>query len=253
MKNQIHNEDCTFTMDRMPDNYIDLTVTSPPYDHLRDYNGYSFDFEVIAHELYRVTKEGGVLVWIVGDATVNGSETGTSFRQALYFMECGFKLWDTMIYRKARVLPQQQHKRYNPCFEYMFIFSKGYPKTFNPIMVDNKHAGKIVTTSGQRESHNGFRHDTPKKVTVNEQKFKHNIWEYSNQAIKGHPAVFPEQLALDHILTWSNKDDLVYDPFMGSGTTAKMCIQSGRNYIGSEISKEYCDIATKRLLTLTTN
>lgn len=243
MKNQIHNEDCTFTMDRMPDNHIDLTVTSPPYDHLRDYNGYSFDFEVIAHELYRVTKEGGVVVWIVGDATINGSETGTSFRQALYFMECGFKLHDTMLFEKnSSTFPARQNgNRYTQIFEYMFIFSKGKPKTVNLIAdKPNKWAG-----------HTSFDGKIP---AVPDFSPRNNIWRYTTSFNDktGHPAVFPEKLALDHILTWSNKGDLVYDPFMGSGTTAKMCIKSGRNYIGSEISSEYCDMATTRL-TLTTN
>ena len=136
--NKIYNENCLDTMARMEDNFIDLTVTSPPYDNLREYNGYSFDFENIAKELYRVTKVGGVVVWIVGDATKNGNEYGTSFKQALFFKECGFNLHDTMIYRKLNYLPITTN-RYEPQFEYMFILSKSKLKTFNPIKKQIKH------------------------------------------------------------------------------------------------------------------
>ena len=141
MINKTHNENCLDTMARMNDNFIDLTVTSPPYDNLRDYNGYSFDFESIAEELYRVTKEGGVVVWIVNDATIKGSETGTAFKQALKFMEVGFNLHDTMIFQKTNPIPQIYRKRYNGIFEYMFVFSKGKVKTHNPIKIDCLHAG----------------------------------------------------------------------------------------------------------------
>lgn len=237
--NTIYNENCLDTMKCMLDNFIDLTVTSPPYDNLRTYNGYSFDFQSIAKELYRVTKQGGVVVWVVGDATVNGSESGTSFAQALYFKSIGFKLHDTMIYEKSG-MSNPSSNRYHQVFEYMFVFSKGSIKTFNPIKDrENKYKG----ICGGEHS---FRADFGMRF---------NVWRYANggnntstdrEAFK-HPAPFPELLANDHIVSWSNENDIVYDPFMGSGTTAKVAILNGRKYIGSEISSDYCVLANNRI------
>ena len=249
--NKIHNENCLDTMSRMNDNFIDLTVTSPPYDNLRNYNGYEFDFESIAKELFRVTKVGGVVVWVVGDATINGSETGTSFKQSLYFKEIGFNLHDTMIWRKINPMPQTKiGRRYTLAMEYMFIFTKGLVKTFNPIMEKTKTFGKDLSPSTQRRP-DGSKSQTRLNAQIgrkiNEYKQLSNVWDILTKTYSGHPATFPEKLAEDHIYTWSNKGDLVYDPFTGSGTTAKMSIKLDRNYIGSEISKEYCDIANKRI------
>ena len=251
--NKIHNENCLETMAKMPDNFIDLTVTSPPYDGLRTYNGYSFDFESVAKELYRVTKEGGVVVWVVGDATVKGSETGTSFKQALYFNEIGFNLHDTMIFQKTNPIPQIYRKRYNGIFEYMFVFSKGKVKTHNPIKIDCLHAG--LELNGTTYKNYSKNEQTREKLAkpVKDKKIKGNIWEYvvgkrrEDQEAKGHPAPFPCELVKDHIISWSNENDLVYDPFMGSGTTAKMSILNNRNWIGSEISSEYCNIIEERI------
>lgn len=244
--NKIYNENCLDTMARMPNGFVDLTVTSPPYDNLRTYNGYSFDFEAVAKELYRVTKEGGVVVWIVGDATIKGSETGTSFKQALYFMECGFKLHDTMIWKKTNPMPKVKTKRYFDVFEYMFIFTKEKPTTFNPIMQKCKTGGKIYDSTCKNIGGENGR--TKKKFILNNERYKDNIWEIAIAQNKtSHPAIFPEKLAQDHILTWSNEGDIIFDPFMGSGTTAKMAILNTRNWIGSEISKEYCEIAEKRI------
>ena len=249
--NKIYNENCLDTMARMPDGFIDLTVTSPPYDNLRDYKGYSFDFEKIAKELFRVTKDGGVVVWVVGDATIKGSETGTSFRQALKFMEIGFKLHDTMIYEKAN-FSNPSSNRYHQQMEYMFIFSKGKPKTFNPIKdKENKYVTGSVGQNGSRKK-DGTRIKTEKRI-CGQYGMRSNIWRMKTVGQENfgkniyHPAMFPESLARDHIISWSNEGDLVYDPFMGSGTTAKMAIINKRNYIGSEISKEYCEIAEKRI------
>jgi len=246
--NKIYNEDCIQTMARMQDNFIDLTVTSPPYDNLRTYNGYSFDFETIAKELFRVTKEGGVVVWIVGDATIKGSETGTSFKQALYFIECGFNLHDTMIYEKPNCYAfDSRQGRYKNIFEYMFIFSKGKPKTHNLIKDKPvKSAGKVFNSTKGRDKNGNLRKNN--NVTALDFQVKYNIWKFSNDA-RGtkHPAIFPEQLANDHIISWSNENDIVYDCFMGSGTTAKMALSNERNYIGSEISKEYCHIIEERI------
>lgn len=246
--NKVYNEDNLITMAKMPNDFVDLVVTSPPYDDLRTYNGYSFPFEKIARELYRVIKEGGVVVWVIGDSTKNGSESGTSFKQALFFKEIGFNIHDTMIYKKKRIVPLT-HNRYEQSFEYMFIFSKGKPKTFNPIMINCIHAG--TETWGKPSFHKTSSSGLIKvdKKTINDKKQKDNVWEFLNAKDKvfKHPAPFPEQLANDHIISWSNENDLVFDPFMGSGTTAKMCIINNRNYIGSEISIEYCNIIEKRI------
>jgi len=255
--NKIHNENCLETMAKMPDDFIDLTVTSPPYDGLRDYNGYSFQFEDIAKELYRVTKQGGVVVWVVCDSTIKGSETGTSFKQALYFKECGFNLHDTMFYKKKTYGPVDSRQyRYANVIEYMFVFSKGKPKTFNKLTQlksektlqrqKHKSGGNRRKPNGEMRSIGG--------LSDSNYKMRENVWEYVNggnyandsYALK-HPAVFPEQLVQDHIISWSNEGDLVYDPFIGSGTVAKMSILNNRNWIGSEISSEYCEIIKERV------
>ena len=247
--NKIYNENCLDTMAKMPDGFVDLTVTSPPYDNLRNYNGYSFDFKAVAKELFRVTKQGGVVVWVVGDATVKGSETGTSFKQALYFKDIGFNLHDTMIYGKNSYMPLT-HNRYEQAWEYMFIFSKGRPKSFTPMMIDCLTAGTKRNRGGSKAKESSYAERLRnEKTEVNAQKQHPNIFYYD--VGKGdkttHNAPFPEQLANDHILSWSNEGDLIYDPLMGSGTTAKMALLNDRNYIGSEISKEYCEIAEKRI------
>lgn len=238
MLNNIFTENCLDTMKRMPDDFVDLVVTSPPYDDLRTYNGYSFDFESIAAELFRVMKPGGVVVWVVGDAVQKGTESGTSFKQALHFMSLGFNLHDTMIYEKnSPAYPARASgNRYTQIFEYMFVFSKGKPKSAKMICdKPNKWAG-FKDFSGKL------------KNPVPEFSPRNNIWRYvtSFNGVK-HPAPFPEQLAIDHVLTWSVEGDVVYDPFMGSGTTAKAAILSSRNYIGSEISAEYVEMAEKRI------
>lgn len=252
--NKIFNEDCLQTMSRMPDNYIDLTVTSPPYDGLRTYNGYSFPFEEIAKELYRVTKQGGVVVWIVGDATVNGSETGTSFKQALYFMQCGFNLHDTMIYQKISYMPNKKAKRYDGLFEFMFVFSKNTPKTFNEIIEERTNIEKSICKKDimVRQKDGSFKKS--ERINKGTTKKMGNVWTYLNNSNSTkdkiafeHPAIFPEQLANDHIISWSNEGDIVYDCFGGSGTVAKMAHKWKRNWILSEISSEYVQIAEKRI------
>ena len=247
--------DCLEGMRQMEAESVDLTVTSPPYDNLRTYNGYCFDFENIARELYRVTKQGGVVVWVVGDATIDGDETGTSFRQALFFKEIGFKLHDTMIYAKTSVTNYSPSmKRYKQSFEYMFVLAKESPKTFNPIQ--DKPVLKQVKmhdgTSGRDKNGKLKKNDY---YEVGEYQVRFNVWPFNvgynctthdDIAFK-HPAMFPEALARDHIRSWSNEGDIVLDPFMGSGTTAKVARALGRHYIGFEISAEYCDIIRQRL------
>lgn len=241
---EIWNESNLETMKNMPDNHIDLTVTSPPYDGLRDYNGYSFPFEEIAKELFRVTKQGGVVVWVVGDSVIDGSESGTSFKQALYFKEIGFNIHDTMIYEKSNPIPLT-HNRYEQKFEYMFVFSKGKPKTFNPLK-EKTNGGVAYYNAKVKE---GAARRNGEQIKVSESRYRYNIWEYcvSNNDKTKHPAPFPETLAEEHIVSWSNEDDLVYDPFGGSGTTVKMAHKWKRKSIMSEISLEYCQIAKKRI------
>ena len=241
--------DCLEGLRLLPNDCIDLTVTSPPYDNLRNYNGYSFDFENIAKELYRVTKPGGVIVWIVSDATINGSETGTSFRQALYFKDCGFNLHDTMIWQKDTItFPDKT--RYGSNFEYMFVLSKGKPNSIHKICDrKNKWAGTKVHGTSRDIDGTTFRKCNHNKTFVKEFGERFNVWQLPGEKRNktGHPAVFPLHLAQDHILSWSNEGDIVLDCFMGSGTTAIASVNTNRQYIGFEISKEYCDIAEKRL------
>lgn len=235
---------------------IDLTVTSPPYDNLRTYNGYVFDFETIARELYRVTKAGGVVVWVVADATIDGSETGTSFRQALYFKQCGFRLHDTMIYEKNGPA-HPDATRYQQVFEFMFVFSKGKPKTIH-LLADRKNRWGGWSNFGTRTNRGvdgeiGATGEAGR--TVKDYGVRWNVWEVntgygysaSDELAYQHPAIFPESLARDHILTWSNPDDLVLDPMAGSGTTLKMAQEFGRRYIGFDISPDYCQLAKNRL------
>lgn len=245
--------DCVQLMKSLPDECIDITVTSPPYDDLRTYTGYTFDFESTANELYRITKQGGVVVWIVNDGVVNRSETGTSFKQALYFKECGFYIHDTMIWNKGSCAFPDSN-RYFGVFEYMFVFSKGKPKTFNPIMdKKNKHAGKEA--HGTERQKDGSTKKITRHNVIKEYGRRTNVWEMSGASNNktGHPAVFPMNLAIDHILSWSNENDIVLDPFLGSGTTALAAFKTNRHYIGFEISEKYFDIACKRLDEAETN
>ena len=246
---KIYNENCLITMQKMPDDFVDFVITSPPYDDIRNYNGYQFEFEKIAIELFRVLKMGGVIIWVVNDATIDGSETGTSFKQALFFKQIGFRLHDTMIYYKNNPMPQTGN-RYHQHFEYMFAFSKGSPKTFNPITEPTKYQG--IANMKNRGKHGQLLYE--KIARTNEKKIG-NVFFYSvgggittkDKIAYNHPAIFPEKLALDQIITWTDENELVYDPFMGSGTTAKMSHILNRKWIGSEISTEYIEIAEKRL------
>ena len=256
--NKIYNEDCLTTMANMSNNFIDLVVTSPPYDSLRLYNDYSFDFENIAKELYRIIKTGGIVVWVVNDSTIDGSESGTSFRQALYFKEIGFRLHDTMIYEKngPSFPARKDSNRYSQIFEYMFIFSKGKPKNVN-LICDKPNRWTGTTHFGEKGSYRG-KDDVLKErciKPISDFSPRYNIWKYNrgygystkDEIAFQHPAIFPDELAEDHIISWSNQNDLVYDPFTGSGTTLKMAILNSRNFIGSEISEEYCKIAEERI------
>lgn len=252
--NVIYNEDCALGMSKLNSESVDLTITSPPYDDLRKYKGNStFDFETVAKELYRVTKKGGVVVWVVSDQTDKGSETLTSFKQALYFKEVGFNVHDTMIYAKNNYVPLN-HNRYEQCFEYMFVFSKGRPKTFNPIKVPCKYAGTNTWGNSSFHKTNNSGLVDVGGYRVKDEKIKPNIFYYTVGSVKNKgikfPAPFPEQLVQDHIHTWTNEGDTVLDVFLGSGTTACVAKKMRRNYIGFEIVKEYYDLARSRILDI---
>ena len=257
----IYNGDCLEIMPTLADKSIDLTVTSPPYDNLRTYNGslvWNLEiFQKIAKELYRVTKDGGVVVWVVGDATIKGSETGTSFKQALYFKEIGFNLHDTMIYAKANIgMYDPRNMRYKSAFEYMFVFSKGKPVTYNPIKdKPTINPGRMLSRSNGRTAKGVIRKAKRPAIIQSAFQDRFNIWVYytgNNLSIRGkevkrHPAVFPEQLATDHILSWSNEGDTVLDPFAGSGTTGIAALNTGRKFILIEKDAGYCEIIRKRI------
>jgi len=248
--NRIYCSDCIAFMENLPDNCIDLTVTSPPYDNLRDYNGYHFDCEGIAKQLFRITKVGGVVVWVVGDKITKGNKSLTSFRQALLFQQIGFNVHDTMIYRKKNT-PFMRSNAYTNCFEFMFVFSKGSPKTFNPLKDKTVRSGKEMLVCNKKSD------GINKKILgrLNEQKTKTNIWEYAvglggttNDKIAfNHPAVFPEKLAEDHIMSWSTEGDIVFDPMSGSGTTCKMALLNNRYFLGCDISEEYVNLSKERI------
>lgn len=247
--NIAYNMDCLDGMKLLGDGCIDITVTSPPYDNIRDYNGYVFDWKKTIEQIFRVTKQGGVVVWIVSDQTVNGSETGTSFKQALYAMECGFNLHDTMIWKKEScAFPDAT--RYYPNFEYMFVWSKGKPKAYHPIEDRiNKCAGtKVHGTFREVDGELKRRSRAWKEVMCKDKGVRFNVWEITTEKNNktGHPAVFPINLAKDHIISWSNEGDMVLDPFLGSGTTRIAAWETNRQFIGYEIDSTYFEVQQKR-------
>lgn len=247
----VYNADCLDFMRCLPDGRIDLTVTSPPYDNLRTYNGnidqWNFEkFKLIAKELFRVTANGGVVVWVVSDATIKGNETGSSFRQALYFQECGFNLHDTMIWVKDGGGAVGSNKCYTQNFEYMFVFSKGTPKSIN-LIYDKPNLSYGVDKSGVGRRKADGEKKIEKRKPSKEFSRRNNWWYIPPQKGGDHPAVFPLQLAKDHILSWSNENDTVFDPFLGSGTTGIAAVQTGRNFIGVELDEKYYKIANERI------
>jgi len=246
----IANQDAVSFMDSLPLNSIDLTVTSPPYDDLRNYKGYNFDFENIAKGLYKVTKSGGVVVWVVGDKIIKGNRTLTSFRQCIFFQEIGFNVHDVMIYKKKNT-PFMRSNAYTNCYEFMFVLTKGSPKTFNPIKENTVRQGLEKMPANKKAD--GINNKVLSKL--NAFKSRNNIWEYavgmggttSDKIAFKHPAVFPEKLAEEHIISWTNVGDIVFDPMAGSGTTLKMAAKNNRHFIGCDISKEYVEISRKRI------
>ena len=249
---KIYNEDCLEGMKRIDDGSVDCVVTSPPYDNLRKYGGvaegWNFDkFKAIAQQIARVLKQGGVCVWVVSDGVVNGSETGTSFRQALYFMECGLTLYDTMIWEKPS--PQAPTEgRYYDVFEYMFIICKGKKPASLNFICDHKNVSAGTVSTRETRSCAEDRKPTDKKRVVKDCSRRFNVWQISrDNGGTGHPAVFPFRLAHDHILSWSEVGGVVLDPFLGSGTTAVACLKEHRHFLGFELNKEYFNIAQRRI------
>ena len=263
MINNIFNEDCLITMGRIPNDFIDLVLTSPPYDAMRKYGGnktyhqrlnetgYSFPFEEIAQELYRTLKPGGVIMWNVADQTIKGSRTGNSMRQALYFMDLGLNLWDHLIWYKTGT-PFPSIYRYRNVWENMFIFSKGKPNTFNPILKKNKTAG-AVRNSRRYRNHQGEFVEGFNGVPIKEFGLDDNVWHIANGANKSyknklsveHPAVMPDEIVRRHIRSWTNEGDLIYDPFLGSATTTRIAREMNRSFIGSELYTPYFEVAQK--------
>lgn len=261
MNEILYNDDCyKILKENILNNSIDLVVTSPPYNDLRKYEGIidtwnEEKFKSIVDELYRVLKNGGVVVWVVNDKVEKGSKTLTSFKQALYFQEVGFNVNDVMLWKKLNPMPVVKQPRYNPCFEYMFVFSKGKPKTFNPIMRPCKNAELHYTSTVKNMGgENGRR-----KIDyhVNNETIDYNIWDIAVAKNKDtimidgkeirHPAVFPYEIPYRHILSWSNENDTVLDPFMGSGTTGVACKNTNRNFIGIEMNTNYFKLAQHKL------
>ncbi len=247
--NVIHCGECAEVMaQQIPDESIDLTVTSPPYDNLRDYKGYTFDFDAIAAQLWRVTKQGGVVVWVVADQTKDGSESLTSFRQVLHFNDIGFNVHDTMIYEVAGTGAKGSNKSYWQAFEYMFVLSKDSIETVNRIRdVENKRPG-VRVNRGAKSLSVGLRLG---EYVVGDTGIRTNVWRFhsgnNGESSTPHPARFPENLARDHIISWSNPGDVVLDPMVGSGTVPKMSVLTDRQYIGIDVSSEYCDLARERV------
>lgn len=238
MKSVAYNMDCVEGMRLLPDGCIDMTITSPPYDDLRTYNGFVFDYKATLDQLYRVTKDGGVVCWIVADQTINGSETGTSFRQALYAKEIGFNLHDTMIWEKDGFSAVGALvSRYAPVFE----FSKGSPKTFNPIKDRRSIWAGRPKTGTIRNDDGSFRDMSSRGKIQAEMGIRYNVWQINADHTRetDHPAVFPKRLVRDLMVSWSNEGDTILDPFLGSGTTRLVAYDNGRDFIGYEISEQY--------------
>lgn len=254
MESKLILGDCSEKLKEIDSGSVNLTITSPPYDNLRTYDNsldWSFDvFKKVADELYRVTCEGGVVIWVVGDATINGSETLSSFKQAIYFNQIGFNVHDTMLYKKINHLPLTQN-RYEQDFEYMFCFSKGRPNVFTPIRIACKYAGTVPWGASSVFKTPDERVLVEMDV-IKDTKIHGNIFEYRTGSTENdgfdHPAPFPKGLVEDQMNTWSNEGDVVLDPFMGSGTTGIVCAELNRNFIGIEKVPEYFNGAEHRVL-----
>ncbi len=252
--NSIICGDCVDVMKKMPSNSIDLVVTSPPYDSVRKYNGFSYDLHKTGEELFRILKDGGIIAMVIQDQTKNFGKSLTSFRTVVDWVDnIGFKLFETVIYRKHGTEGAWWTHRFRVDHEYMPIFIKGErPAFFNkePLKIPSIHGGKVMTGSGNRRTDG----KTTKTITrpINAMKCRGTIWDYLNAGDKNplkrkHPAVFPDKIPHDFIQCFCPPGGIVLDPFVGSGSTAVSAKQLNRNYIGIDISKEYCQLAEERL------
>lgn len=245
----LYHGDNVSVMREMESESVDLVVTSPPYDNLRVYGGHGWNFADVAQELTRLLKPGGVIVWVVADATIDGSETLTSMRQAIHFKDvCGLNVHDTMIYRKMNGGANGSLLSYLACWEYMFVFSKGRPKAIS-LLRDRKN----IVPPRTKEEAAGRRYangETKERRVITREEYgaRWNCWEYHVGSVASdHPAVFPDSLASDHIQSWSNPGDTVFDPFAGSGTTLRAAKDLGRLAIGAEIEASYVEIIARRM------
>lgn len=256
--NQVLHCDCVLGMRALPDACIPLTVTSPPYDKLRMYDGHALPFELfqlVACELYRVTMPRGVIVWVVQDGTdKNGSETGTSFRQREFFKNLGMSAHATMI-MKVNACRFPNNRRYCQQFHYAFVLSKGKPRVINVLRDSaNQHPGDVVKHSHRSKDGKLVTCLMPHKRLA-AYGYRGNVWDYkvgNGQTTKdrfafNQTALMPELMAEDHILSWSNPGDLVFDPMCGAATTCKMALLNHRKFLGMEIHQTYWEIACKRM------
>ena len=246
--------DCVELLPTLPQ--ADLILTSPPYGTMRDYGGHEFDWRVVADAIVPALAPGGVLVWIVKDQTIDGSKSGESFRQALYFLDAGLRLHDVLIYRKAANSNPTPNRVFQDS-EFMFVFSNGAPRTANITKdVPSLWAGTTRGINGTGRSSKGNNPTSPGKRLIGPYKNRGTVWEYlvgyGHSApdfldAHDHPAIFPLTLAKDHISMWTNPGDLVIDPMCGSGTTLRAAKDLNRRYIGIDIHAPYVALAEQRL------
>ncbi|MBR1921447.1 MAG: site-specific DNA-methyltransferase [Kiritimatiellae bacterium] len=255
LHNKIICGDSAAVMEKFPDNSIDMVVTSPPYDSIRDYKGFSADLSKIGRETFRVLKEGGIAVVVIQDQTKNYGKTLTSFRLAIDWCDnAGFKLFECLIYKKLGAEGAWWNKRFRVDHEYMMVFLKGdRPAYFNkdPLKIPSKHGGKVMTGGGTRLT-SGIRIAT-RAIHINPMKCRGTVWAYEtagdgSRLKHQHPATYPDRLPYDFIQCFCPEKGIVLDPFMGSGTTALAAKSLKRFYVGIDISQEYVDLAERRVV-----
>jgi site-specific DNA-methyltransferase (adenine-specific) len=256
--NRIYCTDCVEGMKQIPGSSIDLVVTSPPYDSIRNYNGFTFDLHATGQGIHRVLRDGGIAAMVLQDQTSNFGKSLTSFRTVLDWCDnIGFKLFECVIYRKYGPEGAWWRNRFRVDHEYMPIFLKGNrPNYFDkePLKIPSKHGGKVMTGSGSRRTDGKTNHAVTRMI--NPTKCRGTVWDYLMAGDKDpikrkHPAPFPDQIPKDFIGCFCPPGGIVLDPFMGCGSTAMAALALGRRFIGFEISPEYCSLAEERMKTFT--
>ena len=254
LKDKLIVGDCLNIMKKIEENTFDLIVFSPPYDSLRKYNDYTFDLKKTGEQIFRVLKDGCLCAMVIQDQTKNFGKSLTSFRTAVDWVDrIGFKLFETVIYRKHGIEGAWWNKRFRVDHEYIHLFLKGEkPRYFNkdPLRIPSKHGGKTMVGSGNRKTDGTTTKTTT--IHVNKMKCRGTVWDYLNAGDKNklkqqHPAVFPDKIPYDIISCFSPVKGLVLDPFVGSGSTCVMAKKLDRFYTGIDISSKYIEIAKKRL------